>query len=270
MMRRAQPWLGTLVDITADGDPRAVSPAFAEIALVHRLMSFHDAASDISRLNRAAAGALLEVHPHTWRVLQLAAQIGELSQGWFNIACAPKLVDWRCLPQPDDADIPSYQPALAIYRCEQEHQVRKLAAGWVDVGGIAKGYAVDLAVETLQRAGMAAGCVNAGGDLRCFGERAWPVAVRDPLAPRRSGAQLELRNEALATSAAYFSARSHEGRPISALVNGRSGEPLVTAASASVRAPRCASADALTKVVLASGDARHAALAALQASAFII
>jgi len=270
MMRRAQPWLGTLVDITADGDAQAITLAFAEVALVHRLMSFHDAASDISRLNRAAAGELLEVHPHTWQVLRLAAQIGQLSLGLFNIACAPRLVDWQCLPRPDDAGKPAYHPMLAVYQCEQEPLMRKLAAGWVDVGGIAKGYAVDLAVEALQRAGVAAGCVNAGGDLRCFGDRAWPVAVRDPRAPQRSGARLELRNEALATSAAYFSARSHEGRQISALVDGRNGEPLLMAMSASVRAPRCAIADALTKVVLASGDAQHAALAGLQASAFII
>ncbi len=270
MMRRAQPWLGTLVDIAADGDPQAITPAFAEVALVHRLMSFHDAASDISRLNRAAPGDLLALHPHTWQVLQLAARIAELSQGMFNIACAPRLVDWQCLPPPDAATTPGYQPALAVYRCEQQPLVRKLAPGWVDVGGIAKGYAVDLAVEALQRAGADSGCVNAGGDLRGFGDRDWPVAVRDPLAPGRVGAQVKLRNEALATSAACFSARRHQGRQVSALVDGRSGEPLVTPASVSVRAPRCALADALTKVVLASGDARHPALAGMQASAFII
>lgn len=274
MMRRAQPWLGTLVDITAHGDAQAeaqsITQAFAEIALVHRLMSFHDAASDISRLNRAAPGELLELHPHTWRVLQLAARMTELSHGLFNIACAPRLVDWQCLPRPGTAESPPYQPALAVYRCEQSPMVCKLAPGWLDVGGIAKGYAVDLAVESLQRAGVASGCVNAGGDLRAFGERDWPVAVRDPQAPQRVGAQLVLRNEALATSASYFSARRHGGRQVSALVDGRSGEPLVTPASVSVRAPRCDIADALTKVVLASGDARHPALAGLHAAAFII
>ena len=274
MMRRAQPWLGTLVDIAADGEQQAVSQAitqaFAEVALMHRLMSFHDAASDVSRLNRAAPGEVLEVHPHTWQVLQLAAQMAALSQGLFNIACAPRLVDWLCLPRPDDAEIPAYQPALAVYRCEQEPLVCKLAHGWVDVGGIAKGYAVDLAVEAMQRAGADNGCVNAGGDLRGFGDRAWPVAVRDPLAPGRAAAQVLLRDEALATSAAYFSARRHGDRQISALVDGRSGEPLVASISVSVRAPRCAVADALTKVVLASGDAQHPALAASQASAFII
>ncbi|MBV6319342.1 FAD:protein FMN transferase [Duganella violaceipulchra] len=274
MIRRAQPWLGTLVEITADSVQPARSPAitqaFAEVALVHRLMSFHDAASDVSRLNRAAPGELLEVHPHTWQVLRLAAQMAELSQGLFNIACAPRLVDWLCLPRPDNAESPAYQPALAVYRCEPEPQVRKLAHGWVDVGGIAKGYAVDLAVAALQRAGAGSGCVNAGGDLRGFGPLDWPVAVRDPLVPGRAGARLSLRDEALATSAAYFSARRHGGREISALVDGRNGEPLLASISVSVRAPRCAVADALTKVVLASGDAQHPALAASQASAFII
>lgn len=274
MMRRAQPWLGTLVDIAADGEQQAasqaISQAFAEVALVHRLMSFHDAASDVSRLNRAAPGELLQLHPHTWQVLQLAARMAELSHGLFNIACAPRLVEWLCLPRPGDAELPPYQPALAVYHCEAEPLVRKLAHGWVDVGGIAKGYAVDLAVAALRRAGVASGCVNAGGDLRGFGDHDWPVAVRDPLAPGRAAAQVLVRDEALATSAAYFSTRRHGGRPISALVDGSNGEPLLAASSVSVRAPRCAVADALTKVVLASGDAQHPALAASQASAFII
>ena len=270
MMRRAQPWLGTLVDITAECDQQALSQAFAEVALVHRLMSFHDPASDVSRLNRAAPGELVAVHHHTWQVLQLAAQIDELSQGMFNIACAPRLVQWHCLPRPDAAGEAPFQPAPDVYRCEPGHMIRKLAPGWVDVGGIAKGYAVDLAVESLQAYGAQSGCVNAGGDLRGFGPRDWQVAVRDPQTPQRAAAQLVLRDEALATSATYFSARSHDGRQVSALVDGRNGEPLTGAASVSVRAPCCAVADALTKVVMASGDARHPALAGLQAAAFII
>lgn len=278
MMRRAQPWLGTLVDISADGPVDAITAAFAEVALVHGLMSFHDPASDVSRFNRAEAGSLLAVHPHTWHVLTLAQQLRAASGGIFNIACAPRLVAWGCLPRDPTQATPAYQPELDVLRCEPKYFVRKCAPGWIDLGGIAKGYAVDLAIGALARHGVQNACVNAGGDLRTLGERNWPVAVRDPAAPGRAGMTLSLCNEALATSASYFSARTFDNRTdesvdsgeISALVDGRDGAPQIRTRSVSVRAPLCVAADALTKIVLASGDPLHAALAGWQASAFII
>jgi thiamine biosynthesis lipoprotein len=79
-----------------------------------------------------------------------------------------------------------------------------------------------------------------------------------------------LSNAALATSGSYFSAHSHRGRPVSALLDARDGKALIAVRSASVRAGRCAAADALTKVVLATGDYEHPALAAFGATAFLI
>jgi len=257
MMRRAQPWLGTLVEISvADQLPEAllqaaIAAAYDEVALVQRLMSFHDADSDVSRLNRAAPDETVPLHPHTAAVLALAQQIALVSDGMFDIGCAPRLVEWGYLPAP--------APAV----CQQ-------ASGWIDLGGIAKGYAVDLAIDALHRAGVRYACVNAGGDLRVIGREAWPVSVRDPRAPSHTATVVQLRDEALATSASYFSAKQHEGRPVCALVDGRSGQPVQGKASFSVRAPRCVLADALTKIVAASGDTSHPALAAFGATAFIL
>jgi thiamine biosynthesis lipoprotein len=256
MMRRAQPWLGTLVEISvADELPEAllqsaIAAAYAEVALVQRLMSFHDAGSDVSRLNRAAQDDTVPLHPHTAVVLALARQIAAVSDGMFDIGCAPQLVEWGYLPEPAAA--------------------RSQARGWIDLGGIAKGYAVDLAIDALHRAGVRSACVNAGGDLRVIGRDAWPVAVRDPRAPSRSTTMVQLRDEAMATSASYFSARQHQGVAVCALVDGRSGQPVQSRSSISVRAPRCVLADALTKIVAASGDASHPALAAFGATAFIL
>ena len=275
MIRRAQPWLGTLVDITIfdalpDADAHgAAALAFGDVALVHRLMSFHDPASDVSRLNLAAPGAVLAVDPHTWQVLHLAQRVAAASGGIFNIACAPQLVAWDCLPAPAGA-APRFLPGLEVLRCEAGGAVRKTAPGWIDLGGIAKGYAVDLAIAALRRAGIAAACVNAGGDLRVIGADPLPVAIRAPRQAQTAGARIMLRDAALATSASYFSAKAWQGGTVSALLDGRDGRALGGAASVSVRAPLCATADALTKVVLGSGDARHPALAEFGASAFII
>ncbi|MGZ3184280.1 MAG: FAD:protein FMN transferase [Telluria sp.] len=275
MRRRARPLLGTLVEVTvaeagahAAADT-AIAAAFDAVERVHKLMSFHDAASDISRFNRAAAGTQVPVDAHTWRVLALALRVQEASAGAFNIACAPRLVEWNCLPAPAPAPA-TFDASRPVFTLDEVGSVRKISEGWIDVGGIAKGYAVDLAVQALEEAGIASGCVNAGGDLRAFGAHAFAVQVRDPRAPGRAGLQLEVRNEALATSASYFSARQAGAQRVSALVDGRSGAALDLPCSVTVIAPGCALADALTKPVLATGDSAHPALAAFGARAHII
>ena len=272
MMRRAQPWLGTLVEIAlaSSAAPEAVTAAFAEIAMIHRLMSFHAPDSDVARFNRAKAGDLVDIDAHTWTVLRLAAQVADASGGCFDLACAPRLVEWGYLPAPM-TPAPPFVPGVRSYELDAIGRVRKTADAWIDVGGIAKGYAVDLAIESLLLHRVDSACVNAGGDMRVIGASAWPVAVRAAHHPAAISVQLALRNEAIATSANYFAGRlTPVGLSVSPLVDGRSGQPVVTTVSVSVRAPSCAVADALTKVVMASGDAGHPCLRTFGAAAFII
>ena len=275
MKRRAQPWLGTLVDITiadALGDEVlnvGFNAAFAAIAEVHHLMSYHEATSDVSRINGAAPGTSIALHPHTCDVIRIALEIGAASDGLFDIGCGAQLVAWGYLPS-----LYPYAPydrsAHSALSLEDGQRVTKSAAMVIDLGGIAKGYAVDQAVAALQNSGIRSACVNAGGDLRVFGEAVFPVAIRDPRFRGATAMQAQLRDEALATSGSYFSRKQSGAREVSALLNGRSGEPMIAAISASVRAPSCMLADALTKVVLASGDGAHPVLRQFGATAFII
>jgi thiamine biosynthesis lipoprotein len=272
MMVRAQPWLGTIVEVKVEADvaPQAAMAAFASIAVVHRLMSFHEAGSDVSRFNRADAGEQIEIDLHTWKVLQLAEQVGMASDGCFNVACAPRLVQWAYLAAPA-VPVPAFIPGQQIYKLGANGRVRKLAPGWIDLGGIAKGYAVDLAIAALKQHGVASACVNAGGDMRVIGAAPWPVLVRAPHVPTAIGAQLTLRDCALATSANYFSAKRWPGDVrVSPLVDGRTAQPLAGACSVTVCAPSCALADALTKVVMATGDTGHPCISAHGATAFMM
>src|SRR4051812_12201813 len=118
MMRRAQPWLGTLVEISvAAARPglaaAAFNTAFAALARVHKLMSFHDPGSDVARLNRARPGELVAVDPATCEVLRLAEQVARLSGRAFDIACAPRLVAWQLLPAPQTPAHP-FIPGRAV------------------------------------------------------------------------------------------------------------------------------------------------------------
>jgi thiamine biosynthesis lipoprotein len=272
MMRRAQPWLGTLVEIAleAGSAPELATAAFAEIALVHRRMSFHAPDSDVTRFNLARAGDVVEINAHTWTVLQLAARVYDASGGSFDIACAPRLVEWAYLPAPL-MPAPAFVPRMPAYELEAAGRVRKTADAWIDLGGIAKGYAVDLAIASLMKGGACSAFVNAGGDMRAIGPLDWPVSIRAPHNPALTGARLALSNEALATSAIYFSAKlTSAGFTVSPLIDGRTGQALTESHSVSVCGPSCAIADALTKVIMASGDTDHPCLEQFGARAFII
>jgi thiamine biosynthesis lipoprotein len=120
-------------------------------------------------------------------------------------------------------------------------------AGRIDLGGIAKGYAVDKAIETLQSHGVRSGLVNAGGDLRMFGEPQ-PVHVRLPEAPGMLAPLGLFADCALATSAAYFSSIDSERGPLEPLVDRKRRIAGARQGSVTVVATECMTADALTKV----------------------
>ena len=275
MMRRAQPWLGTLVDITindiaenATDEARlesSMSDAFVAVATVHRLMSFHDFQSDVAGINRANVGAIIEVAADTMAVLTLACELNAASDGVFNINCAARLIEWGLLPDPpelsDLSSLEKVRPTATTNSCgliiENVHCVRKTHPVLIDLGGIAKGYAVDCAITSLRRAKITSACVNAGGDLRVLGSTPFTVSIRDPVTITGIAQQVVIVNSALATSAPYFSRREFGGRLVSALVDGRDGIAITHAVSVSVIAPSCMLADALTKIVMATANPQH-------------
>jgi thiamine biosynthesis lipoprotein len=275
--RRAQPWLGTLVEISI-GDElseaalnRAFQAAFSVLAQIHMLMSYQYHDSDVSHINDAPVGARLVIHPHTYQVIKAALQLTELSAGLFDIRVAANLVAWEYLPHRlDSPPAMAYQAQQQAWRLMSNNRIEKLRLDLLDLGGIAKGYAVDQAILALQQAGVQSASVNAGGDLRVIGDESIEVAIRDPHAPAKMAQTIVLKNQAMATSGSYFSARMHAQQQVSALVHGGTGQPLIAVGSVSVRAPLCIWADALTKVVAASSDAQHPSLANFSADAFII
>jgi FAD:protein FMN transferase len=275
-VRRCQPLLGTFVEIGARGtSPRcanaAIDAAFAAVARVQRLMSFHDDASDVARLNRDAAERPVRVAPWTYQVLQAARAFHHATRGAFDVTIAPRLQRWGYLPPTRDADAPAAvaadQTAIQLLdRC----RVRFLRPLRIDLGGIAKGFAVDRAIDALRAAHASSGIVNAGGDLRVFGPTASEIHVRDPQRPGRAVPLLVIENAALATSATYFARRRWRGRWVSPVVDPRRGRAVVRTASVSVRAASCMEADALTKAVLLLGRRSAKLLRERAASAFVL
>jgi FAD:protein FMN transferase len=276
-LRRARPLLGTFVEIAVSGASgsaemeSAIDAAFEAIATVHRLMSFHEDESDVSRLNREASAGLVALHPWTFEVLAAALDLHRKSEGVFDISVAPVLQDLGLLPRHDN-EVPVRSSGIG-------EPLAILSDGWVafrdrrvriDLGGIAKGYAVDRAMAALRDRGIAQGIVNAGGDLAVFGPQPETIHVRDPRDPARVICGVEVTNAALATSSGRFDPMAARAPTASAVIDRRTAAPVTGTLGATVRAPTCMLADALTKVVMAMGEAAAPLLASCGASALFV
>jgi FAD:protein FMN transferase len=252
-IHRARPLLGTVVEIMVAGACRpaiekAVEAAFAAVAEVHRLMSFQDPNSDLARLNREAAARPVRVHPWTFEVLEAALDLNRRSAGIFDITARGRdiqLLSGRRVRFPS--------PNIIL-----------------DLGGIAKGYAVDQAIGVLRDHNVTQGLVNAGGDLAAFGPDAALVSLRDPRDPRRIVGHVEITGEALASSGRQFDPFGRPETGDTAVIDPRTSRPAHAAVGATVCAGRCMVADALTKVVMIAGEAAASVLAEYGASAVFV
>jgi thiamine biosynthesis lipoprotein len=281
IVRRARPLLGTFVEIGVTGASAtemesarmesAIDAAFEAVATVHRLMSFHDDGSDMSRLNREPSAGLVAVHPWTLEVLAAALDLHRKSEGVFDIAVAPVLQDLGLLPRHDhEAPVRSAgggEPFAILADGRVAFRDRRVR---IDLGGIAKGYAVDRAVAALRDRGIAQGIVNAGGDLAVFGPRPETIHVRDPRDPARVICTIEVTNAALATSGARFDPMAANAPTASAVIDPRTAAPVAGRLGATVRAPTCMLADALTKIVMAMGEAAAPLIASCGAQALFV
>jgi thiamine biosynthesis lipoprotein len=271
-VERAQPWLGTLVSIRVHGLAEraahgAIDAAFEEIATVHRLMSFHDADSDVSRLNRDGVRRPMTVHSYTFKVLQEAIRFSACSNGCFDISVGAELVNWKLLPPPAGAEH-APQGSWRDVELLAENQVIYHRPLWIDLGGIAKGFAVDRATECLRAHGALQTVVNAGGDLRVQGENAEPIRLSAESSVD-SMPVLELTEGSAAGSCGDRQRRWHDGRWWGPHVDGARRSPASTSRFVCVVAERCLVADALTKVVMARGEESAELLRQFGASAYV-
>jgi thiamine biosynthesis lipoprotein len=224
--------LGTLIAIEAQAagtqDALAgIDAAFAAIAQVDKLMHPTRPGSDLLAIRHGTLGQPVALHAWTWEVLALSKRVNLASKGAFD----------PCLP--------SAAGRLGDLEFMLPHFVIPHRPLHIDLGGIAKGYAVDRSLMALRTAGCRGGLVNAGGDLAVFGDRIHSVVVR---AAKTGDCLVELKNAALATSDVGAAAKPPEHRGYYHGADCRE----IRHGRVAVRAAQAAVADALTKCVLAS------------------
>jgi FAD:protein FMN transferase len=270
-LRRARPLLGTIVEVGAQGANAStgIEAAFREIEIVHHLMSFHEPSSDISRINCASPGTIVRIDRRTYEVIAHAQFMSRLSKGAFDITVGGKLVQQGILPRPQESELldrnASYEDIVLL--SDQCVTLRRRA--WIDLGGIAKGFAVDCAVTALEKSGVVSGIVNAGGDLFAFGDPQ-PVCIRHPVDPSRIFQLGMILNSAVASSSGCFSGRRQDGAAADPLVEPRRNHRRNWRVGVTVLASRCITADALTKVVRLAPRTAPTILSQLGARALII
>ena len=219
VVKRTQMQMGTLVTITSVAPDRqraqdAASAGFQEIHRLEELISTWIATSELSRANAAAGRAAVSLSRDTMKVLEASLQMARMTEGGFNILVGPAVEAWSVLDRPtipSDAVLQAVRPLTDLRELHldvAEGTVYLAKPGMrVDVGGIGKGFAADMAVAAMQKAGATAGVVALSGDIRTFGGLPggvkFPFGIRHPRHEEAVLAFIDLQDEAISTAGDY-------------------------------------------------------------------
>jgi FAD:protein FMN transferase len=251
----------------AEAAQAAGRAAFNRVAQLNEIMSDYETDSELNELSRTSGqGKAVHVSDDLWRVLDRARQVAEQSDGAFDITVGPTVSLWRRarrtqrLPEPERlAEALKAVGYKKVRLNPSDHTVELLVPGMkLDLGGIAKGYALDEALKVLTARGITRALVTGGGDMAMSnpppGQCGWRIEIAPldvPNAPPKRF--VRLANWALATSGDLFQRLDIDGRRYSHIVDPHTGVGLTDHSLVTVIAPDCTTADALSKVVSVLG-----------------
>jgi thiamine biosynthesis lipoprotein len=219
VVKRTQMHMGTLVSVTAVGSNRevaqgAASAGFQEIHRLEGLLSTWIATSELSQVNAAAGSKAVTISPDTMTILKASIEMARVTEGGFNILVGPAVEAWSVLDRqevPSDALLQAVRQltdlrSLHLDVAQRTAYLARIGMR-VDVGGIGKGFAADMAVAAMQKAGATAGVVALSGDIRTFGRlpggAKFPFGIRHPRQEDVVLAFVELQDEAISTAGDY-------------------------------------------------------------------
>ena len=261
--------MGTVVEITLIGDDeetakKAALQAFQEIKRIEHLMSPWIESSDVSRINRAAGKKWENVSPNTVKVIKKAEEVSEISEGAFDPTVGPLVQLWRKARErgvPPEMEDVRKTLNLVNFRnlvVNPEGKILLKKKGMeIDLGGIAKGYAVDKAFNLLIRLGYKNLIVNAGGDLRVGGtklDQPWSIGIQHPRESEKIVARISISDAAIATSGDYEKFFIYQGKRYHHIFNPKDGFPAEGCQSVSIIYKEGMMADALATAVFVLGS----------------
>lgn len=235
---------------------------FSEMRRIDALMSPYKPNSELSRINQQAGGAAIQVSDELFSLLKKSLQMSQLSNGAFDITFSSvgHLYNYRQGIKPSEKEI---QQSLAsinyrhVLLDETNRSVRLARPGVrIDLGGIAKGYAVDNGIAILVACGIKGGLVSAGGDSRILGDRGdrpWMMGVRHPRKKDAVAVMLPLSNTAISTSGDYERFFTEDGKRYHHIISPKTGKSVASTWSATVIGSDATTTDALSTTLFVLG-----------------
>ncbi len=269
---RQETCMGTFAKITCIGKNKefcfvAIDKAFEEIRRVENLLSKFKESSEISILNNSGTKPV-KVREETLQILRKAKQFYEASDGAFDISISPLLKLWgfydgdKTITKLSNADIKEKLNLIGSSKViidDDNSSINfKFPGMALDLGGIAKGYAVDKARDVMLNLGVKNVLISIGGEIFCIGEgirkNGWNVGIRHPLEPDKIIAAMNLRNKAVSTSGAYENFVEIKEERFGHIINPRTGYPVENnLVSVTVISGDCVMADALATAIFVLG-----------------
>lgn len=268
--------MGTSVQVQAIGGSEvtrraAIDDAFAAMAEVDRLMSNYRSDSELSHVNRDAARGPVVVSDPLLRVIEAAQRVSAESDGAFDVTVGPLVRLWGFhdktphIPTPSELD--RVRPLVGYRRLlvdAARHTLRFVREGMeIDLGGIAKGFAVEVASDVLRRHGLT-GFVDAGGNQYMLGtppgKSVWAVGIKNPDVAGGVIGVVEVKGGSVSTSADYANVLVAAGRTYGHLLDPRTLQPSTASLSATIVSQDGTLADAMSKAAFILGPRRGLAL----------
>ena len=277
IVKRSQMLMGTVVFVTAvapneEHANKAVTAGFAEIRRLEELLSTWIPTSELSKVNAAAGQKSVNVSPETMQVLEQSFKMANLTEGGFNIAIGPAVAAWNVSEEgriPTQEQLKSLHPFIDLSKLRLDKQAKtvflKDPGMKIDVGGIGKGYAADLAAVKMKEAGATAGVVAISGDIKTFGrmpdEQRFVFGIQHPRKEQGQVlAEIELENEAVSTAGDYQRFFEKDGVRYHHILDPQSLQPARLAQSVTVIARDGVLADGLDTGIFVMGPEKGMAL----------
>jgi len=269
-MSREEAIMGTAIRVELWHEDRgageaAMAAVMEEMHRIDRLMSPFKPDSELSRINREAAAGPVRISKEMFDLIARSIEFSELSGGAFDITFSSVgyLYDYRKGVKPTDVQIAEALPGINFRHLllDRERQTIRYARAGVriDLGGIAKGHAVDRCIALLQARGIKEALVSAGGDSRVLGDRRgrpWMIGIRDPRNRDASVAMIPLANTAISTSGDYERYFEADGIRHHHIINPKTGKSATGVRSVTILGPDTTTTEGYSKIVFILGPER--------------
>ena len=241
---------------------QAIDAVMDEMRHIDESMSVYKPTSEVSKVNRLAATKPVKISRELFKLLTTALEYSRITEGAFDITYASVgyMYDFRERKRPTEQQIASALPAVNyrhVLLDKATSTVRFSQPGVrIDLGGIAKGYAVDCGIDILKARGYTHALVNAGGDSRVIGDRfgkPWVIGIRHPDHPDQVITRVPLTDSAFSTSGDYERYFDEDGVRYHHIIDPRTGHSASKVRSATVIAPTATRTDGLSKTAFVLG-----------------